>query len=459
MTKLVKVPLKIEQDTLNDNQVLSGFYDEKEKMVVYNVGDSLTDEFVGKLQELIDDPKIDVSELVQISPLVVAVNELQHLKDLEYEPEVDPDDLKKLEESFGIKVSYKPDDENGKPKIWAHRFEIEGELSDTDLAKAQSKLNKLVKDAHNESYQDYKDAKKVLGSFNTSLREAKKTLKAPFQDYLKKVDVMHNLFKGEYDNTYEAINGNFESALAYEDWIKEQRRKKAEAETTAKIEDLSEQNKELADKLEHQQRDVQVAQAFNRIKYTIIGEKHGEILTNKHKWNKDYLIEQLAIHEQINFESILNEADIEDEIYDQFTEEQLDELMKEFVNAHSMWQKVIQDEITTRENAEKLKRYDDGDELPAFAKQEDVAPKPPVDANEDDVFMYYIERVIDAGNYVANVFDEFAQVNFKEEAHAKKQAQVIEQLYPKIADMLSQTSEFMSKHYHKYLEFKNQSND
>ena len=108
--KQVKATLKLSKKQIQENEALAGFYDEEQGLVVFEMNEGLTDEFVGKVQELVSDEKINVRELVQLSPLMLAVNELQMLKDLEYDPEIELDELDKAGEKLGIKFEIEDDD-------------------------------------------------------------------------------------------------------------------------------------------------------------------------------------------------------------------------------------------------------------------------------------------------------------------------------------------------------------
>ena len=450
--KKTEVVYKVTQTDLKKNESLLSNYDEKKKAVVFIMDENLPEDFAQELTELLGDDKISVSDVSQITPILNAINELQGLRMMESEPEVDPDEVKAIEKKFGIEL--------GCGETWDSIYPVieAGDFSEEDQEKIQKAIDKLIAKAHNDDYQNYKDAKKVLGSYNSALKEAKKQVKAPAMAFTKKVDSIFNLFAGQYTDVYAALDSNFEDALKREEEKKKAAEAKRNAATTKKMEELAEQNKALAEKMENQSEAIELGQIFNNTSYQI-GKIHGGILTNIHTWNEEHIQNERKRLEELEFETVLDDTAWGMKDIMRLPDAQQGELLDQFEKAQEAWLRTLDNELEARKGKKIVQEYSDTGDLPDFAKaQVDVQiGETGGDLSEDELFIQFLGYMESLRQGFSNVDNWFRSVNFTEQPHIVKQGQILDKLFPKIGEMLIQTEQFALAHKQKYInEHKNQ---
>ena len=200
----LEIEVLIPEIVLNENPEINEIYDSENHTISYNIKDSIPESFSKELKYLV--PEFNGKDIVIFNPLVEAVNKLQEIKTLACN------------------------------------------LEDMDT-----------------SERVYIDNNKLIGSFNTSLKEAKKTMKDPHISFNKKVDSIFSLFENESKNTRNALETNFKPLLDKREKEKQDKidaQKKKELEAIAK---LSETNNDLTAKLNQQKKDTAVAEIRNSI--------------------------------------------------------------------------------------------------------------------------------------------------------------------------------------------------
>ena len=191
--EVLEVEILLTPDVLENNPDIKEHYDSKTNVLSYDIGDNVPKDFKEELDAFLKTS--NPNELASFNPIMKALSDLQTLKVLKY------------------------DEKNEK-----------------------------------ETVQSFKDGKKYIGSFNTSLTGIKKILKDPHIEYNRKVDAIYNFFKTESDNTKNALEVNFKVHLDKEEAKKKAADAKKKAAELAEIESLASANREQAEKLNAQKR-------------------------------------------------------------------------------------------------------------------------------------------------------------------------------------------------------------
>lgn len=447
--KKAEVTYKVTQQDVNENESLAGFFDPEQGLVVYNLNDNLTGEFADELTKLLGSEKINVREVATVSPIILAVNELQQVKLLQYEPEIDEDQAKAVGDKFGVDIVINPEDYTDV----TYDLRDETPLDEVTQTKLHAAMQKLVDKAHDEAYQDYKDAKKLLGQYKKGLTESKRLMKAPAKEFMDSVEAIFKLFAGEYDNTYKAINSSFDEALKVEADRKKAAEAKKQAAVTQKMQELSDKNAEMAAKMDNQDLAMRRAQVYNAFKYQAIGTIQGKILTQKHQWTIEYLEQEKARYEALAFEKHVADSEYTMEMFNELEEDKQDELVAEFEKARASWVRILGEEITNRGLKKQVQSYQDSQELPDLTSGDVTEP---AGQSEDELFLWFIEQFEGVQQQMSNLQEAFGKIQFTEEPHAKKQEQILSHLFPVMAEQFGKTQQFIRNHYENYTNYKNQ---
>lgn len=187
----VQIKVLIPDDIITKNSELLTVYNQEQETITYDVENSIPKEFIDKLEVLV--PKFHGNDIVLFTPLIEKINELQAIKNLEYN---------------------------------AEDFDASDRL--------------------------YIDNNKLIGSFNTGIKEVKQLLKNPQIAKNKLLDEIFKIFENESENTRGALQTNFKPLLDKREEIKnkkEAEKKKTELEAIA---NLSNSNSQLQEKLNNQ---------------------------------------------------------------------------------------------------------------------------------------------------------------------------------------------------------------
>lgn len=178
-------------------------YDVKSHSLKYEIVKSVPKEFYDKLKELV--PKFEEDDIITFNPLVNATLKLQEIK-----------------------------------------LYIESEDFDA-------------------SERTFIDSNKIIGSFNTSIKDAKSTLKEPQIKKNKMIDAIFDLFSTESENTREALKLNFKKTLDKKAADAQAKLDKKNAEANAKMKELSEQASKANDIINNQKIDNRFLELKNAI--------------------------------------------------------------------------------------------------------------------------------------------------------------------------------------------------
>jgi hypothetical protein len=206
--EVLEVEIIISPEVLENNPNVKEHYDLDKKTISYEVGENIPKDFKDELQSFL--VVSSESEIVSFNPIMESLSKLQEFKELKYDKE------------------------------------------------------------NKETVQAFKDAKKFIGSFNTSLTGAKKILKDPHIEYNRKVDAIYNFFKQESDNTKNALEVNFDEHLKEEQAKKDAAEAKKKAAELEQIAKLAEENKAQQEKMATQQkhtRKLEVEAEINKITF------------------------------------------------------------------------------------------------------------------------------------------------------------------------------------------------
>lgn len=224
-SKTIKVEVLMPDEILQSNESLKLRYDKEKSQLSYEMNENIPGTLSKELQAFLEDETIKPKQIALVNPLIDAVNELQAIKHIKYNGRLSSTAIRTLNDNpYGVKVVF--DEESDDYLVEADLEKVPKE----EIEKVQKELEKALKIAHDNSYQAYKDGKKIVGSFNSSLREAKKVLKKPYLDMSKKIEEFYKAFDAESTNVKNALDSNFAKALEIEARKKEEAEKKRKAE-------------------------------------------------------------------------------------------------------------------------------------------------------------------------------------------------------------------------------------
>jgi hypothetical protein len=240
--EVLEVEFIFTPEQLKNNPDIASHYDEKSQKINYSLGDNTPKDFREELLGFMENS--NAKEIISFNPIMEALVTLNDFKSLEYK--------------IGCK----------------------------------------------ESIQEYKDAKKFIGSFNTGLTAAKKTLKDPHIEYNKKVDKLYNFFKDESENTKSALDNGFELYLLEEEEKKKVIEQKKKAIELARIAELEKSNEENSKKIAAQHFQTRILEIESKINSIFF-----EVNTTAPSSNKEGLNLLSNKISQYNFEDLFLEKD------------------------------------------------------------------------------------------------------------------------------------------------------
>lgn len=198
-----------------------------------------------------------------------------------------------------------------------------------------------------ETVQQYKDAKKDIGAFNSSLSKAKKTIKDPLLKLTRGIDAINNSFAGESKEIRKELDGNFKAYLDKQAKIKAEKEAKAEAERNKKINELAEQNKQ-------QQLLIDRGNTYNKIKYDIVSNAKNRAVSNMNQLSLDAVKKQLANFRSFDYDhEIVKHFEVGEDKYETLTPEQDKELRDFFATSYAQ---LVESYSTRLEELEKVEK-------------------------------------------------------------------------------------------------------
>lgn len=202
-----EINVEFTENFLEKNPTIKSVYNKEKNKLNIGLLPNVDKEFVEQIVGLI--PELNSNEIVLFNPLIQAIN------DLASQDFITEDDVPK-------RMDYEEDkDFNKRKKIWLET-----------------------------QYRKITDINKSIGSFNTSLKTSKKTIKDPLITRGKKIDALYNALASFSENRKEIAKNNFPKYLVAQQKIKEAQEAKKNAAAIAEKEALEAANKEQTEKIE-----------------------------------------------------------------------------------------------------------------------------------------------------------------------------------------------------------------
>jgi hypothetical protein len=258
-------------------------YDTKSNSLQYEIVKTVPKDFYDKLKELV--PKFEEDDIITFNPLVNATLQLQQ-----------------------------------------HKLYIETE----DFAASE---------------RTYIDSNKMIGSFNTAIKNAKSILKEPQISKNKMIDAIFDLFSKESDNTREALKNNFKKTLQKKEDEAKAKEAKKNAEATARIAELSEQATQAEQIIREQKIDNRFLVLKNNISNISV-----DLISKIPSLNISGLEEEKAKLNSMKFEHGFTQEDRE-----LLGPDKENELRQLFVINHMKAVEVVLGAISNIQNQEKVK--------------------------------------------------------------------------------------------------------
>lgn len=400
MTKNARKPLEVKvvipQEVLDNDSELQKIYDPKKKSLKYDLSGNLPNEVVDDLKKTVE--LFHGNEISRFNPLVAALDQLQSFKDLAY------------------------DKENEK-----------------------------------ESIQQYKDAKKFIGSFNSSLRDVKKILKEPHKQVMDQIEALFKHLVAESENTKNALTHNYDEYLQEEERKKKEREDKKKAAELAQIEALKSQNDEMLKNSQQQTIDTAYLNCKNSI---------SEILTRISSaaptLNQAGLQMYLDTLGTETFEGRTKDFNIS-----VLSPEQLNELTKLFSDTLTAANNVIttrinllesektqselssQNQQLAQENKEMAQELND---LP-FQVEEKVEEKRGLHSvfSDEENFQTIGNEIADINFRLKTLFSEVQLIEFKHSGMEQTRSQLLHPtILPQMVEWMQKTDAWMSERVNRY---------
>jgi hypothetical protein len=190
-----------------------------------------------------------------------------------------------------------------------------------------------------EAIEQYKGAKKFSGSFNSSTREAKKKLKAPFLATGKKLDAIEKTFLARSKEIMENVNKEFQPYL-------DAKAEKAAIALAKKNKATSDKIKELSESQINQNIVIQRSKTFTT--YTTANQKMlDDVIEKVDNWSEDALKEELSILQEKTINIPQEDTNI-------LLDDQVVNLTKSFNQMHSTCVRMINMRLQEIENNKKI---------------------------------------------------------------------------------------------------------
>ena len=182
--KILEVKIDVSQSFLNEHDDIRKRFNYDKSTIVYEINPLVPENIISELKEILETSTS--KDLVSINPAIVALAELQEIKNIKYDKE-------KKEDSINL----------------------------------------------------FKSSKKSLTQFGTSITSVKKILKDPHIAYNKRIDVIYNLLNTEKETIKNCLEENFKEYLEEEERKKKEAEDKKKKEELEKIAELSKENEKL----------------------------------------------------------------------------------------------------------------------------------------------------------------------------------------------------------------------
>ena len=203
--KIYEIEVELTDNFLEKNPTIKNMYN-KGKISI-GLLPNVDKKFVDKIVELV--PELKSNELVLFNPLIEAINVLASQDFI-------------VEDSIPRRMDYEEEkDFNKRKKIW-----LEAE------------------------YRKLTDINKAIGSFNTTLKDSKKIIKAPLLERANKIDALYNALVEFSNSRKEIAKKNFPKYLDAAEKIKQAKLAKANAAALAETEALKNANNAATEKIE-----------------------------------------------------------------------------------------------------------------------------------------------------------------------------------------------------------------
>lgn len=404
---VLEVEVVIPQELIATNEDLGKQYDSKNQKLVYEIGPNVPKNSLDELKELLSSSQLP--EIISLNPAIITLVEMQKFKELKY------------------------DKENEK-----------------------------------ESVQQFKDAKKAIGSFNSSITKIKGILKEPHISYNKKVDAIFNFFKQESDNTKGALEVNYDEYLKEQERIAKEKEDKKKAAELAQIQELAEKNKEQQEKLLNQQRAskrIEVEGAINKIGF--------EVNTKVPTLNIDGLQSLKSEILKKQFSSLLSEDEIKEFA---FSEDEINQFKGLFTLSIESAERVIDAQISSINNSTKVQSLESENkvltaekqalesttpssilsgenDMPFSSPKQESAPAP---ISDIDKFNLINKIISDYDEYTKSVLEKIKEVDFNDDQLKQLQSILTDKSFPQITEWTGKLKTWTSDKFSKYQQIINQ---
>ena len=205
--KLLEAKVDLSQSFLNEHDEIRKIFNHEKKSIIYEINPLVPDNIISELKSILETSSSN--DLLAINPIIIALAELQTLKNIKYD-----------------------------------------------------------KEQISKSIENFKAAKKTIISFGKGITEAKKVLKEPHLAYNKKIDSIYNLFDTEKNTVKNCLEENFNEYIEEEEKKKKEAEEKKKQAELQKIKELSEQNEQLIEqskKAENNKIYLQYESSINKI--------------------------------------------------------------------------------------------------------------------------------------------------------------------------------------------------
>lgn len=225
--------------------------------------------------------------------------------------------------------------------------------------------------------QAFKDAKKDIGAFNTSVKSTKTVLKADYLKITRGLDTIQNTFLEESRNIKDELFKNFDVYLKAEEANKKAKEDKKDAARNAELLKLKE---------DHAIQELQVdgQNAYNKIKYDIISAAKNVSISNLNALSLDSVKRQIQNFIDLTYDrEIIGHFEVGQARHDKLSKEQADELKILFADTYAQTIKLYKerrDELQVVEDG-RLKSEREKGQLEGFERvkpQEDIKDMKPL---------------------------------------------------------------------------------
>lgn len=464
MPKNLNVEIILKPDFLKENNLEKKY---KKGLLSFEIRDGIPKEITDELNIFLNSEEVGPNQIIIFNPIIDALNQLQDLKDFKYEKELSNELHKEVIEKCQLEhLSY---DLTEKKYLFDFKKLVSETRTKEQMDDLVLKTNKVIESyvikQHKSSHQVYKNSKKIIGSFNSSLSKSKGIIKKPYLDISKKIESIYKFLKTESDNTKNSLDNNYKECLDLEEEKKKIAEEKKKAKELEEIKKLSAENEKQAEILKEQKK----AQIFNSIKLGHIGNISKNIAGGCQGWNKEGLILKKEEISNLTLDIITKQNNTDYSILDK---EQIEILKKELLTNKTYWNNLLDREIKLRDEkieAEKNK-----------AKVEVLTSQVPVLNNieptlspfenqkvneietsfediiltEDDIVSKFCESLSRINDDLLESINLFSKVDFKEDFYKKISNTLSKDAAPKISDLISKTVNWVNSNQENYINHK-----